>query len=55
MVSKYQVQEMEQDGVAGQPRARWFATFTSTLPVDLPGYMGQSGGDKRPLADSLPG
>ncbi|HKB68188.1 MAG TPA: asparagine synthase-related protein [Pyrinomonadaceae bacterium] len=41
MVSKYQVQETEQDGAPGRTVARWFATFTSNLPVDLPGYMGQ--------------
>ena len=40
-MSKYQVQETEQDGAPGRTGSRWFATFTSNLPVDLPGYMGQ--------------
>lgn len=39
-----QLQEMEREGVPGQARSPWFATFTSNLPVDLPGYMGQAVG-----------
>ena len=40
-MNKSQVQESVQNEVLGQRGARWFATFASALPVDVPGYRGQ--------------
>ena len=31
---------MERQAPLGQSTTRWFATFTSSQPIDLPGYMG---------------